>query len=385
MKSCQISCLAAALLLVAGCNIQFNAPVFPQDTSGGDVIGGDTGIDGVVPDGVEKTCAELDGICADPTQEDLNSQGCPWGYELMPEGTCTGDNHCCTVSPSCEQAGTVFTADADGIGCCPGLDSFDFRTPVAGFQNCGNSEEEYICTDCGDGVCDEWENPCICLEDCPWGGNECKENGGTCMSACPRGHEPLDVGGCEGGDVCCSKEKACLTEGEAAEYAPGSPPCCGTLVPIDVTEWGGGELGCQPNENWYVCSYCGNNNCETWESPCTCGHDCDEIQKNFCEEEGGMCWGSDEPCPEGTTPVFTAGCPDGMQCCMENGAGCVDAGGHIFDEGKFCCEGLEMIEEQFVNEEGQCQDTFEMLCTACGNGACEDGWENECNCPEDCA
>ncbi len=385
MKSCQISCLAAALLLVAGCNIQFNAPVFPQDTSGGDVIGGDTGIDGVVPDGVEKTCAEFDGICADPTQEDLNSQGCPWGYELMPEGTCTGDNHCCTVSPSCEQAGTVFTAEADGLGCCPGLSSFDLCAPV-GFGDCGCSPEEYVCTDCGNGACEEWENPCICLVDCPWGGNECKENGGACMSACPPGHEPMDLGGCEGGDVCCFKEGACLGEGQGAENGPGSLPCCEPLTPIAVTEWGGGELGCQPDNNWYVCTNCGNGTCENWESLCTCPQDC-EIMPNICEEEGGMCM---EYCPDGWSPVYTPGCDDGLKCCMENEYECIVEGGNVFPgepgESKVCCEGLVMINNIIMGEEGECSTEGPgMICSYCGiGGVCDEPWENECNCPGDC-
>ena len=392
MKTCRITCLVAALLLAAGCNIQFNAPVFPQDTSSGDVIGGDIGIDIVVPDQAGpdvalKTCAELDGQCYGAVDGvERNAEGCPWGYGRVNAEGCGDDAWCCVVSEDCVDTGETFMFNDVGVGCCPGLGSENFCN-VNGFEGCDCPGVKYVCTECGDGVCEEWENPCICLADCPWGVmNECKENGGSCMSACPPGHMPLDLDGCEGEDICCSMEGECLSEGQVAEYAPGSPPCCGTLAPIDVTEWGGGELGCQPDENWYVCSYCGNNNCENHESPCTCPQDCDEILKNVCEEEGGMCW---EDCPEGWTPVYTPGCSEDLQCCMKNGGGCVGEGQQIpggpFSEYE-CCAGLDEIEDITVGEEGECDmfPSMGMICSDCGNGGCE-SWENWCNCPYDCA
>ena len=392
MKTFQIVCIAAALLLAAGCNIQFNAPAFPGDT-GSDVVHGDTGMDAPLTDVVGldlpwPTCEELNGICVDPTLDDRNSQGCPWGYELMPKGDCPGDNHCCAISPHCEPAGTLFTSDADGIGCCPGLSSFDLCAPVAGFKNCGCGGDEYVCTDCGDGVCEEWENPCICLADCPWGGNECKENGGACMSECPPGHEPLDFGGCEGEGVCCSAEGTCLGKGETAEVAPGSPPCCGDLEPIPVTVSSAVEPGseCKANEAWYVCTNCGNKNCEEWESSCTCPEDCEEILPNFCEEDGGVCM---ENCPQGWNAVFTPGCPGTEKCCMKDEFECVEEGGQIPGGSPSdiqCCAGLVEIEDIAAGEDGEC-DIFlstGIICSDCGNGGCE-LWENQCNCPQDCA
>ena len=320
MKTFQIACLAAVLLLAAGCNIQFNAPVFPDDTGTDDVVHGDTGVDAPLNDAVDSvgpdlpwpTCEELNGLCVDPAHADRNSQGCPWGYEAMPKGDCPGDGTCCTVSPDCDPAGATFTADRAGIGCCPGLDSMDICAPVA-FMDCGGcGEMGYICTDCGDGVCDEWENPCICPEDCPWGViNDCKENGGVCVHACPLGLE-LDYGGCDQGEVCCATDVPCLPEGAGDVDAPGAPPCCEGLVQIHATKVTPDGPGCEEDTYWFVCSYCGNGSCEDHESPCTCLKDCPWPSEDLCEEMGGECL---DVCPWGSV-ADNLGCPPGTKCCL---------------------------------------------------------------------
>jgi len=76
--------------------------------------------------------------------------------------------------------------------------------------------------------------------------------------------------------------------------------------------------------------------------------------------------------------------------------GCIPAGnvyqspaglGEIKGE---CCEGSSPIAEVFIPLTGgfNCEELSVVggnsICSACGNGNCESGWENKCNCPEDC-
>jgi len=346
--------LITASLLAAGCNIQFSMPAFPVDTAVADTVAGDAGIDAVAPDLAEPdaddhdavgpdagkpdltlpTCAEINGVCASPREPvERNEYGCPWGYEPDPAGVCPGDAVCCVVSPHCETAGDVFDVSAPGVGCCPGLVGRD-QCEVLGFEACGCDGGSYICTDCGDGDCAEWENPCICQEDCPWKGQKCIENGGECVYACT-GPEVLPFE-CDGGMLCCAPGAECLAEGNSAEDVPGSLPCCDGLTPIPMTQWYGGddEPACEADEQFYVCSYCGDGWCQGWESPCTCQEDCKLIPTNVCVEEGGQCMNF---CPTGWTPVDLPGCDGAQSCCFPNEQGCFP-GSDIYacPQGEFC-------------------------------------------------
>jgi len=53
-----------------------------------------------------------------------------------------------------------------------------------------------------------------------------------------------------------------------------------------------------------------------------------------------------------------------------------------------CCGEMVTIAEFMAPVEGEveCDSVAgsNLICSDCGNGACEDGWENKCNCPEDC-
>ena len=255
---------------------------------------------------------------------------------------------------------------------------------MVGQDDCDCPGDKYICTDCGDGTCQEWENPCSCNEDCPFGENECKENGGECSPACPPGHAVLDLGGCPDDAFCCAIDEECLGEGMVGKNMPGTPPCCGDLEPIPVTIWIGGsaESECYDNEEELVCSDCGNGICETWESWCTCDEDCEKIE-NLCVEDGHSCKNF---CPEGWTPNGVPGCAPGEKCCEENIQDCLGAGegfDDIWPQDIGCCEGLGMIENLWMGEDGDCVSGPGIFCSECGNWECEP-WENECNCPNDC-
>ena len=394
MKICRVLCLAATLMLAAGCTIQFATPAFPKDTGVGDSAGGDAGIDAASPDlpgpdGVEpdlplEPCEALQGLCVGPGEDaEKNALGCPWGYEPVHATGCPTDDLCCVVSEACGEAGSTFLVTDDGVGCCPGLGVRDFREPL-GFMNCEDTPEKYLCTDCGNEICDPWENPCVCEEDCPWGLNECKENGGECSNACPPLHEELPFGGCGEGQVCCALESKCLEEGMMAEYAPGSPPCCAGLESIPETLWTEEtpDGSCKESPDVYVCADCGNGDCEEWESSCTCKQDCEPVD-NLCVLEGNTCMGV---CPDGWAPIYLPGCPPGKACCEESNPPCAGEGQSSPEgpmPGFMCCEGLSLISASMMGENGQCTDTPAVVCSACGNNWCEP-WENQCNCLEDC-
>ncbi len=393
MKRTRLACLAAAALLLAGCNIQFASPAFPKDSHGGDTAGGDAGIDASLPDGggpdtvgpdlEGKVCVDLEGLCVSDTEDvELNVLGCPWGYEPVDVEGCGAGESCCVVSPDCGGEGTLFDVQDDGVGCCPGLASRDV-CHVTGADACDCPGEKYVCTDCGDGACAEWENPCSCPEDCPFEKNECKENGGECAPGCPPGHPVLGYGGCSDDALCCAIDGECIPEGGLGKDEPGTPPCCNGLEPIPVTFWEGGPADgiCVADEESYVCSLCGNGGCEEWESWCTCPEDCEKVD-NLCVLDGFTC---KNVCPQGWTPNGLPGCAPGKKCCEENPQ-CLGAGEGVEDflpEENGCCEGLTMIENGWFGESGQCEYGPGFLCSDCGNQQCEP-WENECTCSPDC-
>jgi hypothetical protein len=81
---------------------------------------------------------------------------------------------------------------------------------------------------------------------------------------------------------------------------------------------------------------------------------------------------------------------------FSNGTSCLSGGmvyqspaglGEVKGE---CCSGLAPISELAVPQTGNltCEELSVVggnsICSACGNGNCESGWENRCNCAEDC-
>ena len=51
-----------------------------------------------------------------------------------------------------------------------------------------------------------------------------------------------------------------------------------------------------------------------------------------------------------------------------------------------CCDGLQEIQATTSGEDGDCESAPDAnpFCAACPDGICDGGWENACNCPEDC-
>ena len=85
-------------------------------------------------------------------------------------------------------------------------------------------------------------------------------------------------------------------------------------------------------------------------------------------------------------------CDEGMcvwECGEEPPPECIaegEMGGTMLPDSPTCCPGLQAISvSEYVPETGFCSQMMDVfLCSQCGNGICEDEWENQCNCPADC-
>lgn len=75
---------------------------------------------------------------------------------------------------NCIGAGEVIQSPS-GLGellgkCCGGLtEIIDFPVPIKGEFNCDEIfplGSDLLCSDCGNAICESWENKCNCPEDC---------------------------------------------------------------------------------------------------------------------------------------------------------------------------------------------------------------------------
>ncbi len=294
--------VAAALLLAAGCNIQFASPEFPKDTE---------------PDVPLKFCGELEGLCVGPDDEfERNQFGCPWGYEPAPVSGCGPKGVCCVVSENCDSAGVVFSAQGAGVGCCPWLGSRDL-CDVTGFEDCECLGEEYICTDCGDWQCEPWENSCNCPEDC---GEEPP----------PPGCDPWGFDGsfCPDGSFCAAPPYACEVGGIVGECIPLNATCSMIFEPV---------CSCNHNDYNSVCEAHQASENVAWFGPC-------EVEDSECF------WLGDE---------IGAGVPSSVKCCGD----------------------LDKVKDAALNTD-LCTPMPGYVCVKCGDGICGPG-ENVCIC-NDC-
>ena len=367
-------------------------------------------------------CEEEAGGACHPMSADKPGAGCPEGtYSVQADG-CAEAELCCVDKPGeCFGEGEGFTDFDYEDKCCPGL------TPVAdcmlnpdGSCSCPKCPC-YVCTYCGDGECGVGETACTCPEDCGepeeeecifdkdcddfeectldfcvdgeceyeelpdcggdycWGDDMCQPFGycqypdGGCWAetgfctpipeACIALYDP--VCGCDGvtyGNYCGMQaasqsmaydgecEVECVGEGDTGSgFVPGPPMvCCPGLVAISLADWDPVNGICSMATDVFICSDCGNGSCETgWENPCNCPADCDAEEE--CVGEGEM-------------------------------------GSGMLPDSPGCCEGLGAISvEEWDPVTGMCMIMMDVfLCSYCGNGVCESGWENPCNCAVDC-
>jgi len=225
--------------------------------------------------------------------------------------------------------------------CCEGLveiytgSRYEPDKEYADKHGCTHAEGAgNICSDCGNGICESWENRCNCPKDCREAellsektcSEECKERGwdyGICRSwtstddlwGCK--YDELDIrdihdcyvpsGTVGKSKTCCcggSIEKECAKAGEEifpVEHRKGVR-CCEGLVGIGPARF---HHPCNPEsytcENgctvpppyeipWVQCSPCSNEICESGygENKCNCPEDCKEKTELFFVLPKGM-------------------------------------------------------------------------------------------------
>ncbi len=323
------------------------------------------------PDDCDGTCVGaggvmigLEGCCAGLTASSLDpsASGCTLGVCTdCGDGTCDfgeTESGCPADCGPCVVAGETFAA---GQGrCCDGLDA----ATTAGPDQLGQCPTEPVvgatlCTDCGDGTCDAWENHCNCATDCD-----------PCMA--------------EGGHW--------------AEPATGR--CCPGLVDLrsDMAVDDKGVCEAVKCGVWHVCTDCGDGACGIGESLCTCAEDC----AGTCVEEGGAIIGA-TGCCEGLDALSlqSGGCAlhactdcgngtcdygESGESCPTDCLGCTPPGGTFASGQGECCPGASVISTAGPDGDGQCPTMPPLgaaLCSECGDDTC-DSWENHCNCAQDC-
>ena len=184
---------------------------------------------------------------------------------------------------------------------------------------------------------------------------------------------------------------ACAGEGAFIEKPEESAGCCAGLASIpDCVNEGLGDPVCMCTEG-VMCTMCGNGECGPGENECNCPEDCPFEPFNWCEEAGGECTmgqPTTDGCAYGWGPVYLDGCSNGDLCCMPDEIICAVKGETVngLPDDTKCCVGLSPIGMfKFDPATGTCEMLIGgSVCAVCGDGVCESGWENLCNCPEDC-
>jgi hypothetical protein len=202
-----------------------------------------------------------------------------------------------SCSQSCVYLNQAATP-ADNIECCEGLTKID-NSSLNGSDCIYPVNESFVCTNCGDGLCQSPENICNCPIDCDF---NCTDNDGRnyrtqgkverdgvrkydkCKSSksvieyycehkaimnetyeCPEKYE------CSFGK-CIYVSFPCLEGGEVGLQEPGYECCNNFTASSQVRDEETG--GCKTNYLTFVCIQCGNGICGLGETTCNCASDC---------------------------------------------------------------------------------------------------------------
>ncbi len=146
---------------------------------------------------------------------------------------------------SCIQAGEIYQSPAvSGVKkgkCCSGLTVIEQATNPDCEQAKLAGGQDSICSACGNGRCEQWENKCNCPQDC---NNNCAKEG----------------------------------EGVGGSAVGSKQNCCQGLKAMSGFEYNGGCSDIRVPGSAVICSSkCGNGICESWENGCNCPSDCQKI------------------------------------------------------------------------------------------------------------
>jgi hypothetical protein len=118
--------------------------------------------------------------------------------------------------------------------CCPGLDFIAVISEENGL--CAFDPEHSMCSDCGNGICENWENNCNCQKDCTTNTNQILRNNefSNCPQACI----------CEGETNICPSEKepTITTEVQSGTSTSGEVSPTSTTIALSKTETGGTSI-----------------------------------------------------------------------------------------------------------------------------------------------
>ncbi len=217
----------------------------------------------------------------------------------------------------------------------------------------------------------------------------CVDAGGVChiplpgmqMDGCGHLHGKQELEGCDPGEICCVPI-SCY--GLGGTYESFDDLCCDGLVRADqCVKDQYGQCSC-PNCPCTVCLECGDLVCDPlYENECNCPEDCLWNPFAECTEAGGIC---KDGCGPYEYTIGTAACSQAGSCCLPHVDDCAGPGQTVavYPGAPQCCPGLTAIPPA-IEVEGECELVVgASICSPCGNDVCDPGWENRCNCPEDC-
>ncbi len=163
-----------------------------------------------------------------------------------------GDQNSSIIAPCFAEGQSM--AIVPGNVCCSGLSPIQPTQTLTSNGECGQLVGASVCSNCGNGVCEQWENKCNCTQDCQTPTQVCtNEYAPVCgylenslCTPCPSGSS-LDCKQCKGPGYFTYNNYCLMTLDKAKFIAKGD------------------------------CFQCGNGVCESNEDRTNCSQDCGEI------------------------------------------------------------------------------------------------------------
>ncbi|HIA02450.1 MAG TPA: hypothetical protein EYN66_11145 [Myxococcales bacterium] len=330
-------------------------------TDGGSTTGSDGMVDGEPPG--KSNCGDSN---CEPGEDAINcAQDCDgpgpgkcWldkcedeYIECQEDPSCLGLFECrkeCKGAPGC-------WADCMAKASDESLEKYSELITCGKEENCNNSNPPP--DSCGNGKCEDWENPKNCPKDCSTTNDPTWD---CLLKSCGKQLET-----CLGNDQCADTVD-CLDNCDGSEICEGQCIQGGNDLFWKLVDCGEAK-GCFDNEP--VPDNCGNGTCEQNENsnncPQDCGSDPNDCIMQYCEKVASSC-------------LNNSACTEMLQCFQNCGSN------------QNCAENCYFAappNAQKIYQEiiacGQENGCFPGSNAVCGNGNCEPG-ENPDNCPKDC-